>query len=327
MLIDTRILCLSGGLDSMIAYFYLGEPRTIFFDTGGYADAEKEIVLKIAPDTIIDTSLNFTQISTNEKAFIPNRNLLFAARAMAYAPTVVIAGVKDDKVSDKNEKAFDSMTQVLRRINGVSPTDPGSLIKVYSPFWEMTKAEIVNEFLNFQAGAEELIDLSISCYTPVDGKECLSCPSCFRKWNALWENGIQRDFKNIQLMREYLHNAENGKYIEERNKSIMKCVLEFNTPEKSTYCFDIDGVLTNETEGHNYEKRTPNRRMIKQVNLLHNEGHRIILNTARWGTDWTVTKAWLHKYSVCYHELYLGKPKADFYIDDNMISMEELLNG
>ncbi len=327
-----KILCLSGGLDSLIAYYWLNEPATIFFDTGGYADAEKEIVLKIAPNTIIDKSLNFEDISVDKNAFIPNRNLLFAARASQYANEVVIAGVKDDLVGDKNPKAFEAMTEVLRTLNN------NNEYNVISPFWGFSKVEVVEWFLKNVDNAKELIELSLSCYSPIDGQECMSCPSCFRKWNALWENGIKKDFKNVKLMEEYLQKAKADHYIPARNKSILKCVEDYFYEQEAhliksqvsmlrTYCFDIDGVLTIETEGHDYPNRTPNREMIKQVNGLHSAGHKIILNTARWGTDWTVTKTWLHKYNVQYDQLLLGKPKADFYIDDKMLDIKELLNN
>lgn len=34
---------------------------------------------------------------------------------------------------------------------------------------------------------------------------------------------------------------------------------------------DIDGVLTNETEGHNYENRTPNKTNINIVNRIYKQ--------------------------------------------------------
>lgn len=325
------ILCLSGGIDSVIAYYKLNKPQTIFFDTGGYADAEKDIVLKIAPNTIIDTSLRFDQIKIGESAFIPNRNLLFAARAMQYDSDIVIAGLKDDMVSDKDPKAFKAMEEVLNAIN------PNRTITVTSPFWNFTKANIVEWFLNEFVDAENILDQCLSCYTPIDGKECLSCPSCFRKWNALMVNGIYRPFHNNELLSKYYKSAKNGKYVDERNKSIIwaidkysemsveTCLNKNDVPK--TFCFDIDGVITNETEGHDYKNRTPNKEIIEQINGLYSVGHKIILHTARWGTDWKVTKHWLDRYNVHYHELILAKPKADYYIDDKMISMEELLHG
>lgn len=322
------ILCLSGGIDSLIAYHYLGRPATVFFDTGGYADAERKAVLKIAPNTIIDTTLDFSSIAINENAFIPNRNLLFAARASSYASTVYLAGLKDDMVSDKNQEAFEAMSKVLRKIS----SQKGQYAPIVaSPFWEFTKSSIVEWFLEAVPNAEQLLKDTISCYNPTeDGKECKACPSCFRKWNALWDNHIKTDFVNLKLMEDYLERAKNGDYISERNKSIIDCVEDYINPKPITdqkiYCFDIDGVFTNEIEGHDYTKRTPNIKMINEAQKLYNGGAKIVLHSARYPEDLQVTKKWLADNKVFYHEIHLGKPKADFYIDDKMLPMEELTN-
>jgi len=321
-----KILCLSGGLDSVIAYYFLGKPQTIFFDTKTYSDKEKAVVLKIAPHTIIDNSLDFSEIDTNENAFIPGRNLLFAMRAAQYSDEVVIAGVKDDVVGDKNENAFYSISRTIRLI--LNNPD----FKLTSPFWEVTKSDIVKSLLENETDAVNIINSTFSCYSPnMFGKECHACPACFRKWNALWDNNIKTPFTNKELMQEYYTKALDDGYIEERNKSIIKCVEEFrmkSPPEgakrKHTFCFDIDGVLTNETEGHDYLSRTPNENTIWKIRELYNSGATIILQSARWHCDLNVTQSWLDKYSVPYHELHLGKPKADFYIDDRMIKIEDI---
>ena len=58
--------------------------------------------------------------------------------------------------------------------------------------------------------------------------------------------------------------------------------------------------------------------------------HYIIVFTARGyvtGKDWiNVTTAQLAKCGLKYHELKFGKPAADYYIDDKLISIEELAN-
>ncbi len=88
---------------------------------------------------------------------------------------------------------------------------------------------------------------------------------------------------------------------------------------------DIDGTLTVEKDGHEYESRTPNHPIIKKINKLYEQGHMIILFSARWEADRKVTKDWLKKYGVKYHGLILGKPLFDLYIDDRAIRPEELL--
>lgn len=89
------------------------------------------------------------------------------------------------------------------------------------------------------------------------------------------------------------------------------------------YCFDIDDTICN-TDGLDYESATPILERIKKINQLFSQGHIIKFLTARGtktGIDWTeLTKKQLESWGVHYHELQLGKPFADYYIDDKAIS-------
>jgi len=93
-----------------------------------------------------------------------------------------------------------------------------------------------------------------------------------------------------------------------------------------TYCFDIDGTLCTNTEG-NYRAAEPFSEIIDQVNKLHAEGHHILLYTARGSTtgiDWRdATKGQLNRWNVHYHQLVMGKPTADVYIDDKALNLHD----
>jgi len=86
-----------------------------------------------------------------------------------------------------------------------------------------------------------------------------------------------------------------------------------------TYVFDIDGTLCQQF-GADYESAIPYPDRIKVVNKLYKEGHKIILHTARgWTTkiNWkALTERQLSEWNVMYHELVMGKPGANLYIDD-----------
>lgn len=88
---------------------------------------------------------------------------------------------------------------------------------------------------------------------------------------------------------------------------------------------DIDGVLTIETDGWNYEERTPNYIAIESVKKLYNSYY-IKLFTSRYEIDREITTKWLKKYSIPYNELVMNKPKYDYIIDDKAITFENLNN-
>jgi hypothetical protein len=91
------------------------------------------------------------------------------------------------------------------------------------------------------------------------------------------------------------------------------------------YCFDIDGTLCTNTEG-DYENAQPFPDVVQEVNRLFELGHRIILLTARGSTtgiDWRpTTERQMREWGVKYHELHLGKPTADVYVDDKAVNAD-----
>ena len=95
-----------------------------------------------------------------------------------------------------------------------------------------------------------------------------------------------------------------------------------------TFCFDIDGVIATIVPDQWYEDAKPIEEMIALVNYLYGENHYIILFTARGSEthiDWTaITVDQLRDWGVKYDKLLFGKPAADYYIDDKLISVEQL---
>ncbi len=92
------------------------------------------------------------------------------------------------------------------------------------------------------------------------------------------------------------------------------------------YAIDIDGVLCDEMLGE-YEKSTPDHRVIRKVNQLYDEGHEIKIFTGRGsatGIDWRdFTIKQLNSWGVKFHELILGKPVADVFVDDKAINIKD----
>jgi len=101
---------------------------------------------------------------------------------------------------------------------------------------------------------------------------------------------------------------------------------EANAPK--TFVLDIDGVIAGLTEDNDYSKAPPLLHTIHAINTLYAQGHRIILFTARGsmtGIDWEeTTRRQLKQWGLRYHELHFGKPAADFYVDDRLLSVGEL---
>jgi hypothetical protein len=96
------------------------------------------------------------------------------------------------------------------------------------------------------------------------------------------------------------------------------------------YVFDIDGTICTNSDGK-YDTAQPLQERINIVNKLYDSGHKIIFQTARgmgrtnnnvvqsYKLFYDYTKKQLDTWGVKYHDLFLGKPEADIFIDDKGI--------
>ena len=106
------------------------------------------------------------------------------------------------------------------------------------------------------------------------------------------------------------------------------------------YCVDIDGTICTPTVGRDYHKAEPWQDRIKVLNKLYDEGNYIIYFTARAMGRFSdlphsvasvkakevlfeLTKQQLEEWGVKYNELIMGKPHADFFIDDKGVKDED----
>ena len=106
------------------------------------------------------------------------------------------------------------------------------------------------------------------------------------------------------------------------------------------YCVDIDGTICTPTVGRDYHKAEPWKQRIKVLNKLYDEGNHIIYFTARAMGRFSgyshsiaarkaeevlfdLTKQQLDDWGVKYHELIMGKPHADYFIDDKGVKDED----
>ena len=105
------------------------------------------------------------------------------------------------------------------------------------------------------------------------------------------------------------------------------------------YVFDIDGTICTKAVQLDYETSTPLKGRIAVVNKLYDNGNTIIFQTARGmgrfendapkaiKTFYEMTAKQLERWGVKYHDLFLGKPAGDIYIDDKGVGDIEFFNS
>lgn len=86
------------------------------------------------------------------------------------------------------------------------------------------------------------------------------------------------------------------------------------------YYVDIDDTICTWQKDGRYELAEPFTERIEHINRLYDLGHEVVYWTARGsrtGMDWTdITTKQLKEWGCKYHELKLGKPAYDVFIDD-----------
>ena len=110
----------------------------------------------------------------------------------------------------------------------------------------------------------------------------------------------------------------------------------------NTYVIDIDGTICDWESGRDYTLANPFPEKIKVINKLYDEGHEVVYFTARgmgrFAGDpdagskasailFDLTKNQLETWGCKYHELILGKPHADYFIDDKGINSDEFFRN
>jgi hypothetical protein len=93
---------------------------------------------------------------------------------------------------------------------------------------------------------------------------------------------------------------------------------------------DIDETICESPEDRDYTKAQPIKERIEKINKLFDEGNTIVYWTARGtmtGIDWyQVTQKQFDIWGVKYHDLKMGKPAYDLFIDDKNIKSDTFFN-
>jgi capsule biosynthesis phosphatase len=126
-------------------------------------------------------------------------------------------------------------------------------------------------------------------------------------------------------------HIENTKHIGSFNEIFNN--KDIVTKTKLRVCFDLDNTLvTYPTIVYDYSTVKPIHKNIQLLNYLKNDGHEIIIYTARRMATHkgnigkvikdiaSITINTLEKFDIQYDELIFGKPIADIYIDDKAIN-------
>lgn len=231
----TAILA-SGGLDSFLAWELLHHHYTttnVFVDVGQkYLQKERQAVQRLA-DAIQGFPLVHVK-AANLSAFelpsgiIPNRNAHLILAAATVAERIALGVLKGEINSDKSQPFFFAMEFMLNIANRGQYWNGsvGKKYEVFSPLRDKTKSEAIADYLR-RGKDPGLLHLTVSCYA-ADGERCGRCPSCFKRWVAMVNNGLHEAYDSPPLdwaqEQGILRKCTDGTYGPDRAAEILQAV-------------------------------------------------------------------------------------------------------
>ena len=82
---------------------------------------------------------------------------------------------------------------------------------------------------------------------------------------------------------------------------------------------DLDGTICTEEKTFSRSLAKPKTDAVESMKNLKDQGHTIIIYTARSWNEYEMTSEWLKKNNIPFDQLFMGKPIGDYCIDDRAI--------
>jgi len=181
-----RILLYSGGIDSLIAWYYLGKPQRLYVDLGTrYSRKEFDSLEEYSPNSgsvLYRAHKGWGRYET-EDAWVPMRNMLLIMVAASEGADYIYL------VAQKGEQSIpDRKPEFFTRVQTFVSEQHDRPIMVSPVFPDMDKVAMVHWYMSQGLPIRDLIK-AFSCYS--SDAPCGQCSACWRKFIALEANGIR----------------------------------------------------------------------------------------------------------------------------------------
>lgn len=219
----TKVLLYSGGMDSwLIDKLWKPDVKIYININGSYSAREIESL----PSDVMILDFPLGQFEQPSK-FVPLRNLYFLMLASNFGDEICLGATAGDWGSkDKTPEFFEMAEDMLNFLWGEqSKVAVGRKIHIETKYLYKFKNELVDEYLEQGGKVEDIAEGSFSCFNPIDGKPCMACKPCFRKYVCLKDRGMkysdEDELKMFEFIRKYIVPKSqniNATYYSERGK-------------------------------------------------------------------------------------------------------------
>ncbi len=134
-------------------------------------------------------------VGDNQPAtYVPNRNMLFLAYAVAYAESLKVDRVYYGAQAHDLYGYWDTTPEFLERLNNVYSLNRKDAVRIEAPFVQYSKADVLRTGLALGVDYAQ----TWSCYA---GREvaCGKCPTCAERLKAFQEVGMSDPISYVRL--------------------------------------------------------------------------------------------------------------------------------
>lgn len=198
----SKVLLYSGGMDSWLIDKLWKPDKKIYIDIEG--SYSKDEISRLPKDVeIVKLPIG---IYEQPSKYVPLRNLYFLMIASNYGDELCLGATGGDWGSkDKTPEFFAKAEDMLNfLLSKQSKVDSSRHIHIETKYLYMYKNELLEEYVKQGGSLESLYNDSFSCFTPVNGKPCLSCKPCFRKYVCLADAGFEFSKQERETMYNFV---------------------------------------------------------------------------------------------------------------------------
>ena len=207
----SKVLLYSGGMDSWLidklwkpdiklfirihtANNELEYQRLCYLMEKGYVDKDSV--------KIVEMDLSMFE-RADQNYFLPLRNLHFVTMAAHFGDEICLGATGSSTHFDKTLPFAEKASDVISYLQSEKGEGP---VKIVLPFKDTTKTELLRMYIEQGGDINKAYEQTVSCYTPCDGKPCMSCTSCTSKFVAFYNNGYKFSDEDISKFVKYVES-------------------------------------------------------------------------------------------------------------------------
>lgn len=230
-----KVLLYSGGMDSWLIRKLWKPDLCLYVDMKTeYSEIEKSRL----PEDVKVVELALQQFSL-PNSIIPLRNLylfMTACNVTEFEDAQICLGaLNGDRINDKTKKFVDLLNPLLQYLYEPQQSQPGKNVEVVLPYKDMSKRELLNEYVSQGGILREVWENSFSCYHPVNNRPCLNCKACFRKAIPFIVAGMEFKTEEKEAIKKFLDDkvlTDMDNYTKDKGKEGEDCLQAIQIIQK-----------------------------------------------------------------------------------------------